>query len=82
MRNQLRRDHGFPKAPNAKKSPAKFGITAVYSDEPILQPETSCDRETDAITGLNCAGYGSSLCVTAPFGMAAAALTLQLILQK
>jgi tRNA A37 threonylcarbamoyladenosine dehydratase len=82
VRNQLRRDHGFPKAPNAKKSPTKFGITAVYSDEPIVQPETSCDTQVDSITGLNCAGYGSSVCVTAPFGMAASALTLQLILQK
>jgi tRNA A37 threonylcarbamoyladenosine dehydratase len=82
VRNQLRRDHGFPKAPNTKKSPTKFGITAVYSDEPIVQPETSCDTQVDSITGLNCAGYGSSVCVTAPFGMAAAALTLQLILQK
>lgn len=82
VRNQLRRDHGFPKAHNAKKSPTKFGITAVYSDEPILQPETSCETQADSITGLNCAGYGSSVCVTAPFGMAASALTLQLILQK
>ncbi len=82
VRNQLRRDHGFPKAPNAKKAPTKFGITAVYSDEPILQPETSCDTQTDAITGLNCAGYGSSVCVTAPFGMAASALVLKIILQK
>ena len=82
VRNQLRRDHGFPKAPNAKKSPTKFGITTVYSDEPILQPETSCDTETDAITGLNCAGYGSSVCVTAPFGMAASALVLKIILHK
>ena len=80
VRNQLRRDHGFPKAPSShKKSVAKFGITAVYSDEQVLQPsadiEESCDVET-AVTGLNCAGYGSSVCVTAPFGMAAAAIVL------
>ena len=81
VRNQLRRDHGFPKAPNAKKSPTKFGITAVYSDEPILQPETSCDTQVDSITGLNCAGYGSSVCVTAPFGMAASALVIQALLK-
>ena len=30
-----------------------------------------------AITGLNCAGYGSSVCVTAPFGFAAAGLAIQ-----
>jgi tRNA A37 threonylcarbamoyladenosine dehydratase len=85
VRNQLRRDHGFPKAPtSAKKSAAKFGITAVYSDEQVLQPnaeiEQSCEVET-AITGLNCAGYGSSVCVTAPFGMAAAAIVLNQLLK-
>jgi tRNA A37 threonylcarbamoyladenosine dehydratase len=80
VRNQLRRDHGFPKASNTKKSPTKFGITAVYSDEPILQPEASCDTQVDSMTGLNCAGYGSSVCVTSPFGMAAASLVIQILL--
>lgn len=85
VRNQLRRDHGFPKAPsNHKKNPAKFGITAVYSDEQVLQPnadiESSCEVD-HSITGLNCAGYGSSVCVTAPFGMSAAAIVLNQILK-
>ena len=85
VRNQLRRDHGFPKAPTShKKSAAKFGITAIYSDEQVMQPnveiEASCEVDT-AITGLNCAGYGSSVCVTAPFGMAAAAIVLNLIVK-
>ena len=80
VRNQLRRDHQFPKAPTShKKSAAKFGITAVYSDEQVLQPnadvEVSCEVD-NAITGLNCSGYGSSVCVTAPFGMTAAAIVL------
>jgi tRNA A37 threonylcarbamoyladenosine dehydratase len=80
VRNQLRRNHGFPKAPAShKKSAAKFGITAVYSDEQVLQPnadiEASCEVDS-AITGLNCAGYGSSVCVTAPFGMVAAQIVL------
>ena len=80
VRNQLRRDHQFPKAPTShKKSEAKFGITAVYSDEQVLQPnadvEVSCEVD-NAITGLNCSGYGSSVCVTAPFGMTAAAIVL------
>jgi len=47
-------------------------------------PERLCevgDNETeDAITGLNCAGYGSSVCVTAPFGFAAAGLLIQQLL--
>lgn len=81
VRNQLRRDHGFPKAPtNHKKTAIKFGISAVYSDEQVLRPnadiESNCDIDT-AVTGLNCAGYGSSVCVTAPFGMTAAGLVIQ-----
>lgn len=86
VRNQLRRDFGFPKASsNAKKTPAKFGITAVYSDEQVLQPNTdgSCDVAPDnSVTGLNCAGYGSSVCVTSPFGMAAAGLLIKRLLEK
>ncbi len=75
VRNQLRRDHGFSKATDAKKS-AKFGITAVYSDEPVEKPAEAC--ETDAgLTGLHCAGYGSSICVTASFGFVAAQHALQ-----
>ncbi len=35
---------------------------------------------TRAITGLNCAGYGSSVCVTAPMGFTAAGLALQAVL--
>jgi tRNA A37 threonylcarbamoyladenosine dehydratase len=39
-----------------------------------------CFNNNDAITGLNCAGYGSSVCVTAPFGFAAAGLAIQRLL--
>jgi tRNA A37 threonylcarbamoyladenosine dehydratase len=100
VRNQLRRDHQFPKASNTKKS-AKFGIACVYSDEIVLRPQTNPAKSTalqpnihagsgDAlnepencsITGLNCAGYGSSVCVTAPFGFIAAGLALQRILDE
>lgn len=85
VRNQLRRDHGFPKANHNKKS-AKFNIAAVYSDEPVLRPvmneDAACDLpDNSAITGLNCAGYGSSVCVTAPFGFTAAQCALNLLLK-
>ena len=75
IRNQLRRDHHFPKASDNKKS-AKFGITAVYSDEPVEKPAEACDAQA-GLTGLNCAGYGSSICVTASFGFVAAQHALQ-----
>ncbi len=86
VRNQLRRDFHFPKATNTIKS-AKFGIQAIYSDEQVIMPEASCDADAgdvdnNSITGLNCAGYGSSVCVTAPFGFMAASLVLQQLLNK
>ena len=34
---------------------------------------------TSSITGLNCAGYGSSVCVTAPMGFAAAQIAINVI---
>lgn len=79
VRSTLRRDHQFPKACHNKKS-AKFAIQAVYSDEPIIKPDNACEAEV--LTGLNCAGYGSTVCVTAPFGFTAASLILQSILNK
>ena len=87
VRNQLRRDHGFPKGldgnkPGSKKKLQKFGIACVYSDEPLQQPETACATDTEAITGLNCAGYGSSVAVTASCGMVAAAEVLKALLAK
>lgn len=79
VRNQLRRDHAFPQGRDKKRSP-KFSIPAVYSAESIIKPEQRCTTEgSEAITGLNCAGYGSSVCVTASFGFVAASWVLQKI---
>lgn len=86
VRNGLRRDYAFPKGDDAKskttrRKAALFGITAIYSDEPIQQPNRTCETDAEAaITGLNCAGYGSSVSVTAPFGFAAVAVLLSKIL--
>ena len=84
VRNQLRRDYGFPKAHNTKvvntKKSAKFGVNCVYSDEQAIKPVSTSEADTSAITGLNCAGYGSSVCVTAPFGFTAAQLAINKIL--
>ncbi|PPC95040.1 MAG: tRNA threonylcarbamoyladenosine dehydratase [Methylotenera sp.] len=96
VRNALRRDHGFPKGYDgngkisaAKRKAASFNIPTVFSDEPVIQPVGSPDQEADAscevnagVTGLNCAGYGSSVCVTAPFGFAAASLLIKTLLSR
>lgn len=70
VRNLLRRDYEFPKGEKTR-----FGISCVYSDEPITRPDR-CEDEEGALNGLSCAGYGSSVCVTAPFGFTAAGLLL------
>ena len=80
VRNLLRRDYAFAKADVTKNKPEKFGVQCVYSDEEVIQPERVCETGGTAITGLNCAGYGSSVCVTAPFGFAAAGLLMQVLL--
>lgn len=72
VRSLLRRDYGFPRA-----NGGKFGIPAVYSDEPLRYPETHTDCTlSSGPAGLNCSGFGSSVCVTAAFGMAAVARIL------
>ncbi len=82
VRNSLRRDHGFPRVSgNAKKASAKFGVPCICSDEPVIRPDAACDTAEIGLAGLNCAGYGSTVCVTAPFGMAAAAVLLNLLLK-
>jgi len=73
VRALLRKEYGFTREPKKK-----FGIPAVFSSEVLRYPETvsSC-AETPVLTGLNCAGFGSSVCVTAAFGLFAASEVLK-----
>jgi tRNA A37 threonylcarbamoyladenosine dehydratase len=73
MRSLLRKNYGFPR--DVKK---KFGVECVYSDEPLKYPEVgqACEIDQGGVTGLNCAGFGSSVCVTASFGFVAASRVL------
>jgi tRNA A37 threonylcarbamoyladenosine dehydratase len=82
VRAQLRKNHGFPRDPKKK-----FGVDCVYSPEQLRRPVVACGTEDapadsgiDLAAGLNCAGYGSSVAVTASFGFAAAARVLAGIL--
>ena len=73
VRALLRKDHGFTR--EARK---KFGIPAVFSSEPLHYPERSESCEASrTLTGLSCAGFGSAVCVTATFGLLAAAEVLK-----
>lgn len=84
VRALLRKDYGFPREP--KKT---FGVDCVYSPEQLRRGASAdfCDTDgvaagipVDPAAGLNCAGYGSSVAVTAGFGFAAAARVLAGIL--
>jgi tRNA A37 threonylcarbamoyladenosine dehydratase len=72
VRKLLRVNYGFPRGEKNK-----FNVDAVFSMEPLKFPEdeASCSVDADqrSITGINCAGFGSSVVVTASFGMVAAA---------
>lgn len=63
MRYALRRQHEAPK--NGKK----IGVTCIFSREPIQPPPGSCEAISDST--LNCHGYGSTMAVTATFGICA-----------
>lgn len=77
VRKRLRNEHGFPRG-----TKNKFGIDAVFSTEPLRMPvsDQACSlhtQEAQGISGLNCAGFGSTMVVTASFGLTAAALVLR-----
>jgi tRNA A37 threonylcarbamoyladenosine dehydratase len=80
LRAKLRKDYGFTR--DAKK---KFGVPCVFSDQQIQRPMGNgggaCDLDEAGLHGLNCAGYGSSVAVTAGFGFAAAAHGLGILLK-
>jgi tRNA A37 threonylcarbamoyladenosine dehydratase len=76
VRKLLRLNYGFPRGEKNK-----FNVDAVFSMEPLRFPEDdatcSLDADQRSITGINCAGFGSSVVVTASFGMVAAAHLLR-----
>lgn len=69
LRQRLRQQHGAPRT-------GRIGVTCVYSREAVCQPPQSCDAEGN----LNCHGYGSSVTVTATFGMVAASEAIREVL--
>jgi tRNA A37 threonylcarbamoyladenosine dehydratase len=77
VRARLRKEYGYTR--DTKK---KFGIECVYSQEPVRRAASGdfCEIQLDGGAGLACAGYGSSVTVTASFGFAAAARILAGIL--
>lgn len=74
MRQRLRKQHGAART-------GRIGVRCVYSREPVTLPEV-CAADGGAVdSNLNCHGYGSSVTVTATFGLVAAAEALQCVLR-
>ena len=57
------------------------GLQCVFSREPVAPPAPDCDAAGTSDGSLNCHGYGSSVTVTATFGMVAAAQAIASILR-
>ncbi len=76
VRRQLRQNCGFPRDVRRK-----FGVEAVYSAEPLRYPPThvACQVSVGGPAGLNCAGFGSVVTVTATIGLFAAARVLNVL---
>ncbi len=70
LRQRLRKHHGAPRS-------GPMGVRCVYSREAVVKPSETCDIEAN----LNCHGYGSSVAVTATFGMVAAGAALAAVLE-
>ena len=95
VRAKLRKDYGFPRDPK-KKFGIACVFSAEPAHRPTDRPTdrrlasadlradecAACELPVDGGAGLACAGYGSSVMVTASFGMAAAAHVVAHLLAK
>jgi tRNA A37 threonylcarbamoyladenosine dehydratase len=75
VRYNLRRAHGAARQ-------GKLGVACVSSTEPVLQPTQNQNSDVCAVDesfdgSLNCHGFGSSVAVTATFGMTAAGTVIR-----
>lgn len=74
VRQRLRQRHG-----GARKG--KMNVICVFSREAVLPPQDACEADPAGDGSLNCHGYGSSVAVTATFGLVAAAQAIQLAIR-
>ncbi len=74
LRQRLRKSDDAPRS-------GSIGVRCVFSREPVRLPEyAACAADVQA--DLNCHGYGSSVMVTATFGLAAASEVVQQLLVR
>ena len=75
LRQRLRREHGAARQ-------GRIGLRCVFSREPVAAPAAGCDADGSRDGTLNCQGYGSSVTVTATFGLAAAGEVIAQLLAR
>jgi tRNA threonylcarbamoyladenosine dehydratase len=74
LRQRLRKSDDAPRT-------RAIGVRCVFSREPVRMPaQAACAADVEA--NLNCYGYGSSVMVTATFGLAAASDVVQQLLVR
>jgi tRNA threonylcarbamoyladenosine dehydratase len=75
LRQRLRKQHGAARE-------GAIGVRCVFSRERVAAPADACSTEGGDVSdgSLNCQGYGSSVSVTAMFGMVAASEAIEFAL--
>ena len=88
VKNQLRREHRFPRADIVKKSKRKFGVEAIFSTEQLRYPNNIGEiclskQNQEGPTRLDCSsGFGATTHVTATFAFFAVGRAIDKLLAK
>ena len=89
LRQRLRQHHGAARgdagpASNARRKgsaePTSMGLRCVFSREAVQTPADTSDTSDTSDGSLNCHGYGSTVTVTATFGLVAAQEALKQVI--
>jgi tRNA threonylcarbamoyladenosine dehydratase len=70
LRQRLRKEHGAPRN-------GPIGVDCVFSREPVLRPAAAPGDVCEVSGDLSCHGYGSTVTVTATFGLVAASVLME-----
>jgi len=70
LRQRLRKEHGAPRS-------GPMGVDCVFSREPVLRPAAAPGDACEVSGDLSCHGYGSTVTVTATFGLVAASVLME-----
>ncbi len=80
LRQRLRQHHGAPRGDG--KRAQRMGLNCVFSREPVAPPPAECQVGDRNDGSLNCHGLGSTVTVTACFGLVAANEVIRALLTR